>query len=69
MPSCQLTTTFCDELLGMPRVSKTVNYFDVEIKGFMLEQRATGAGTFYFRYRDFQSTDHPDINHPSPFLN
>ena len=52
MPSCQLTTTFCDELLALPPVAKTVNYFDVEIKGFMLEQRATGAGTFYFRYRD-----------------
>jgi integrase len=52
MPSCQLTATFCDALLAMPRAGKTVNYFDAEIKGFMLEARATGGSTFYFRYRD-----------------
>lgn len=52
MPSVQLTPAFCESLLTQPKEKNTVNYFDAEIKGFMLEQRASGAGTFYFRYRD-----------------
>lgn len=52
MPSCALTSEL---LAGLPlRVPRrgSVNYFDTETKGFMLEHRASGGATWYFRYRD-----------------
>jgi hypothetical protein len=52
MPSCALTSEL---LAGLPlRVPRrgSVNYFDTETRGFMLEHRASGGATWYFRYRD-----------------
>jgi len=51
MPKIQLTQNF---VAAPPRVrDKTrVDYFDIEIPGFLLEVRSTGKCTFYQRYRD-----------------
>lgn len=56
MPSQTLTTEFLSTLsCRKPRVGAT-NYFDTEVKGFVLEHRASGGGTYYFRYRDASGT-------------
>ena len=52
MPAQALTTEFLATLPGREPASGAVNYFDTEIKGFLLEHRASGGATFYFRYRD-----------------
>ena len=52
MPTQALTTEFVASLPKLAPASGTVNYFDTEIKGFVLEHRASGGATFYFRYRD-----------------
>ena len=35
--------------------SGAITYFDTEIKGFLLEHRASGGATFYYRFRDVES--------------
>ena len=52
MPAQALSTEFLATLPGRVPVSGAVSYFDTEIKGFLLEHRASGGATFYFRYRD-----------------
>ena len=52
MPAQALSTEFLATLPGGEPVSGGVYYFDTEIKGFLLEHRASGGATFYFRYRD-----------------
>jgi integrase len=52
MPSQTLTTEFLSTLSGRQPTSGATSYFDTEVKGFVLEHRASGGGTFYFRYRD-----------------
>ena len=52
MPKRALTTEFLAALPGREPPSGNVSYFDTEIKGFLLEHRASGGATFYFRYRD-----------------
>jgi len=52
MPTQALTTDFLNSLHTQPASVGLVNYFDTETKGFMLEVRASGGATFYFRYRD-----------------
>ena len=52
MPAHALSTEFLATLPGRVPVSGAVSYFDTEIKGFLLEHRASGGATFYFRYRD-----------------
>ena len=52
MPTQALTCEFINSLSGREPTTGAVNYFDTEIKGFLLEHRASGGATFYFRYRD-----------------
>jgi len=52
MPAQALSTEFLATLSGCAPASGGVYYFDTEIKGFLLEHRASGGATFYFRYRD-----------------
>ena len=51
MPKIQLTQNF---VAAPPKVldKSRVDYFDIEIPGFLLEVRSTGKCTFYQRYRD-----------------
>lgn len=53
MPSQTLTEQFIVTLDERRPDEKTIKYFDTEVKGFMLEHRATGKATYYFRYRNF----------------
>jgi len=50
MPAHALTSEFLATLPGRGPVSGAVSFFDTEIKGFLLELRASGGATFYFRY-------------------
>ncbi|MDY0185770.1 MAG: tyrosine-type recombinase/integrase [Desulfuromonadaceae bacterium] len=52
MPACVLTTDFMATLPTLVPSSGTIIYADTEIRGFLLELRASGGATFYFRYRD-----------------
>ena len=52
MPTQALTTDFLNSLPSRSSSVGLMNYFDTETKGFMLEVRASGGATFYFRYRD-----------------
>lgn len=52
MPVATLTTQFLSTLPAFIPSTGAVSYFDTEIKGFMLEYRAAGSGTYYYRYRD-----------------
>lgn len=52
MPVVSLTTGFLDSLRSHPPAPRAVSYFDAEIRGFLLEHRASGGATYYFRYRD-----------------
>ena len=61
MPVHTLTTQFLSTLSAAGPASGSVCYFDTEIKGFMLEHRAGGGATFYFRYRD--ATRRVRMNH------
>ena len=61
MPVHTLTTQFLSTLMPAGPISGSVSYFDTEIKGFMLEHRAGGGATFYFRYRD--ATRRMRMNH------
>ena len=52
MPAQALTSEFLVTLSGREPETNAICYFDTEIKGFLLEHRASGGATFYFRYRD-----------------
>lgn len=54
MPSVSLTREFLERLSAHVPASGAVAFFDTEIKGFLLELRASGNATFYFRYRNTQ---------------
>ena len=54
MPACALTTEFVASLPGLAPASGALTFSDTEIRGFVLELRASGGATFYFRYRDAQ---------------
>lgn len=51
MPSALISQPFVKRL-DLAAVSKRIDYFDSEIKGFLLEVRPGGKCTYYFRYRD-----------------
>lgn len=55
MPAQALTSAFLATLPERVPASGAVSYFDVELKGLVLEHRASGGATFYFRYRDNHS--------------
>ncbi len=50
MPTCHLTGDFVRRLSHEHHEKRTL-YFDADIKGFLLELRQSGSGTYYFRYR------------------
>lgn len=52
MPVQTLTNQFLLTLPSHLPSKGSVAFFDTEIKGFMLEHRASGGATYYFRYRD-----------------
>ena len=52
MPTLALTADFMATLSARLPARGAVCYFDTELKGFVLELRASGGATFYFRYRD-----------------
>ncbi|WP_052507331.1 Arm DNA-binding domain-containing protein [Desulfonatronovibrio magnus] len=51
MPKIHLTPNFVSNP-PKPAGKAKVDYFDVEIPGFLLEVRVTGKSTYYQRYRD-----------------
>lgn len=51
MPKANLTQTFVDNAGCEVGRSKT-DYYDQSIKGFVLERRSSGGGTYYLRYND-----------------
>ncbi|MEG2139315.1 MAG: site-specific integrase [Bilophila sp.] len=51
MPVCALTSVLLRTLDALIPSEKAVMYVDTEIKGFVLEHRSSGSGTFLFRYR------------------
>lgn len=53
MPVQELTEEFMECLKNNIPESGSVSYFDTKIKGFMLEYRSSGTGTFYLRYRNW----------------
>ena len=53
MPVQTLTVNFIELLPLQKPLVGIVSYFDTEIKGFLLEHRASGGATFYFRFRDW----------------
>ena len=55
MPVQTLTTQFLTTLPACEPLVGCTSYFDTELKGFMLEHRVGGGGTYYFRYRDHQN--------------
>jgi len=55
MPKALLTLDFISRLPASLPQSGSINWFDSEVPGFLLEQRASGGATFYFRYRDAAS--------------
>jgi hypothetical protein len=50
MPAANLTTQFLDGIKKSDPPEKLTLFFDQEITGFILEWRATGGLSFYFRY-------------------
>ena len=52
MPVQTLTNQFLSTLPSTVPAKGSVSYFDTEITGFMLEHRAGGGATYYYRYRD-----------------
>ncbi len=52
MPKQILCVDFIKNIEKCKPKSGKITYFDTDIKGFLLELRSSGTGTFYFRYRD-----------------
>ena len=52
MPKQALTTEFLNELPSHAPETGATNFFDTDIKGFLLELRSSGGATYYFRYRN-----------------
>ena len=52
MPKVSITLEFIAGLASTVPATGSVTWFDAEVPGFMLEQRASGGATFYYRYRD-----------------
>ena len=52
MPSQALTPDFLDTLPSLTPETRGTYYFDTEIAGFAIEQRANGRATYYYRYSD-----------------
>ena len=52
MPIRYLNCDFLSALMEGTKPSKTVRYADADIPGFQLDFRPSGAGTWYFRYRN-----------------
>ena len=52
MPRQTLTNEFVESLRGTRAATRLVMHFDTEIPGFLVEHRATGGATYYFRYRE-----------------
>ncbi len=52
MPKVLLTLDFVSGLGAQVPARGGVTYFDTELVGFVLEHRASGSGTYYFRYTD-----------------
>ncbi len=55
MPTQAFTAEFLASLPERQPSRGMVCYFDSEVRGFMLEHRASGGATWYFRYRDASS--------------
>ncbi len=55
MPVQMLCVEFIKNIHQYKPKSNKVTYFDTDIKGFLLELRSSGTGTFYFRYREHNS--------------
>jgi len=54
MPTQAITSDFLASLAQIRPTSGLVSYFDTELRGFLLELRASGRASWYFRYRDAQ---------------
>lgn len=52
MPNQALTSEFLASLPDHVPVSGATNFFDSDIRGFLLELRSSGGATYYFRYRN-----------------
>ena len=52
MPVAHLTPATLRSLESYRRAERAVGLFDTKLKGFMLELRPTGTGTWYYRYRE-----------------
>ena len=52
MPKISITLEFIAGLAARAPASGSVNWFDAELPGFLLEQRSSGGATYYYRYRD-----------------
>lgn len=52
MPKQVLSSQFVSELSSHIPKKGAINFFDTDIKGFVLELRASGGATYYFRYRN-----------------
>jgi len=50
MPKLPITQEFVKRL-APPTTKAKEQYFDTELNGFMIEVKATGAKTYYYRYR------------------
>lgn len=57
MPTAPITAALVKSA-RCPEGKDKATYFDTELTGFMLEVRASGAKTFYQRYRDERGTRH-----------
>jgi integrase len=55
MPTEMITLEFVSALDAHVPAKGLTTYFDSEQTGFVLEHRASGGGTYYFRYRDAES--------------
>ena len=51
MPSTSLDAAFV-RTACCPEGKKRIDYFDIHIRGFVLEVRDSGGKTYYLRYRD-----------------
>lgn len=52
VPKVSITLEFIAGLASSVPAQGAVSWFDADLPGFLLEHRASGGATFYFRYRD-----------------